>query len=113
MAEKVTPDNLQAAVIVASFEDPLVNRAYRELAQHYGFLISHEGCRRYPPGRCVSIMAPSPLTLYNMSGKGILYGMSSPPFKLVASHMSCNPTKLYAVLIHGGLTLSYAVGILL
>ena len=30
--EKVTPDNLKAAVIVASFEDPLVNRAYRELA---------------------------------------------------------------------------------
>ena len=38
--EKVTPDNLKAAVIVASFEDPLVNRAYRELALHYGFLIS-------------------------------------------------------------------------
>ena len=40
VAEKVTPDNLKAAVIVASFEDPLVNRAYRELALHYGFLIS-------------------------------------------------------------------------
>ena len=38
--EKVTPDNLKAAVIVASFEGPLVNRAYRELALHYGFLIS-------------------------------------------------------------------------
>ena len=38
--EKVTPDNLKAAIIVASFEDPLVNRAYRELALHYGFLIS-------------------------------------------------------------------------
>ena len=40
VAEKVTPDNLKAAVIVASFEEPLVNRAYRELALHYGFLIS-------------------------------------------------------------------------
>ena len=40
VAEKVTPDNLKAAIIVASFEDPLVNRAYRELALHYGFLIS-------------------------------------------------------------------------
>ena len=40
VAEKVTPDNLKAAVIVASFEDPLVNRAYRQLALHYGFLIS-------------------------------------------------------------------------
>ena len=40
VSEKVTPDNLKAAIIVASFEDPLVNRAYRELAEHYGFLIS-------------------------------------------------------------------------
>ena len=30
--EKVTPDNLRAAIIGASFEDPLVNRAHRELA---------------------------------------------------------------------------------
>ena len=35
-----TPSSGSAAVIVASFEDPLVNRAYRELALHYGFLIS-------------------------------------------------------------------------
>ena len=39
VSEKVTPDNLKAAIIVASFEDPLVNRAYR-VAEHYGFLIS-------------------------------------------------------------------------
>jgi transposase len=37
---KVTPDNLKAAIIKASFEDPLVNRAYRSLAEYYGFLIS-------------------------------------------------------------------------
>lgn len=36
----VTPDNLKAAVIKASWEDPLVNRAYRSLAEHYGFTIS-------------------------------------------------------------------------
>ena len=36
--EKVTPDNLKAAGIVASFKDPLVDRAYREFAVHYGFL---------------------------------------------------------------------------
>jgi transposase len=36
---KTVPDNLKAAVIRASYEDPLVNRAYRELAEHYGFLI--------------------------------------------------------------------------
>ena len=40
VSEKVTPDNLKAAIIVASFEEPLVNRSYRELAEHYGFLIS-------------------------------------------------------------------------
>jgi len=37
---KVVPDNLKAAVIKASFEDPLVNRSYRALAEHYGFTIS-------------------------------------------------------------------------
>jgi transposase len=36
----VVPDNLKAAVIVASFEDPIVNRAYHDLAIHYGFVIS-------------------------------------------------------------------------
>jgi hypothetical protein len=43
--QKVVPDNLKAAIVRASFENPLVNRAYRSLAQHYGFLIS--AC---PPG---------------------------------------------------------------
>ena len=47
VSEKATPDNLKAAIIVASFEDPLVNRAYRELALHYGFLISP--CLPYHP----------------------------------------------------------------
>jgi len=37
---KVVPDNLKAAVVRASIEAPLVNRAYRSLAEHYGFLIS-------------------------------------------------------------------------
>lgn len=38
----VVPDNLKSAVIKASFslkEDPVLNRSYRELARHYGFLI--------------------------------------------------------------------------
>ena len=34
------PDNLKAAVMRASWEEPLVNRSYRQLAEHYGFLIS-------------------------------------------------------------------------
>lgn len=38
--EKVVPDNLKAAVIKASFECPIINRVYRKLAEHYGFLIS-------------------------------------------------------------------------
>lgn len=37
---KVVVDNLKAAVIKASFEDPLVNRSYHSLAEHYGFTIS-------------------------------------------------------------------------
>ena len=37
---KVVPDNLKAAVIRASCENPLVNRSYRMLAEHYGFTIS-------------------------------------------------------------------------
>jgi len=37
---KVVPDNLKAAIIKASYHDPLVNRAYRMLAEHYGFTIS-------------------------------------------------------------------------
>src|SRR4030042_5090058 len=37
---KVVPDNLKAAVVKASFQDPLINRVYQNLAEHYGFLIS-------------------------------------------------------------------------
>jgi transposase len=38
--ERVVLDNLKAAIIKASVEDPQVQRAYRECAEHYGFLIS-------------------------------------------------------------------------
>jgi len=44
---KVTPDNLKAAIIRASFVDPLVNRSYRNLAENYGFMISP--CVPYSP----------------------------------------------------------------
>lgn len=47
VAQKVVPDNLKAAIVAASFEDPLVNRAYHDLARHYGFLISP--CEPYSP----------------------------------------------------------------
>jgi transposase len=40
VASKTIPDNLKAAVIKASYQDPLINRVYHSLAEHYGFLIS-------------------------------------------------------------------------
>lgn len=33
-------DNLKAAIVKACFEDPVVQRSYRELAEHYGFLLA-------------------------------------------------------------------------
>ena len=38
--KKVVPDNLKAAVLVASLHDPVLGEAYRLMAQHYGFVIS-------------------------------------------------------------------------
>lgn len=38
--EKVVPDNLKAAVIKAAFFEPEINRVFRKLAEHYGFMIS-------------------------------------------------------------------------
>jgi len=37
--ERIVPDNLKAAIVRASFTEPLAQRAYRECAAHYGFLI--------------------------------------------------------------------------
>jgi len=45
--QKVVPDNLKAAVIKASVEDPHINHVYQDLAQYYGFLISP--CKPYKP----------------------------------------------------------------
>ncbi len=38
--KKVVLDNLKAAVLEASLDDPVLGEAYRRMAQHYGFLIS-------------------------------------------------------------------------
>lgn len=38
--EQVVPDNLKAAVVRASFEDPILNRSFQDLARHYGFRIA-------------------------------------------------------------------------
>lgn len=37
---RIVIDNLKAAIVRATFHDPVVQRTYRELAEHYGFLIS-------------------------------------------------------------------------
>jgi len=37
---KIVCDNLKSAVIQASLQEPLVNKSYQMLAEHYGFLIS-------------------------------------------------------------------------
>ena len=47
VSARVTPDNLKPAVVKASFEEPIVNRAYRQMAEHYGFLI--DPCLPYRP----------------------------------------------------------------
>lgn len=38
--ERVVIDNLKAAIVKACFDDPVVQGAYRECAEHYGFLIA-------------------------------------------------------------------------
>jgi transposase len=45
--KSVVADNLKAAIVRASYENPLVNRGYRSLAEHYGFLIS--ACPPFSP----------------------------------------------------------------
>ena len=45
--KRVVIDNLKAAIVKAAIYDPIVQRAYRECAEHYGFLISP--CRPRTP----------------------------------------------------------------
>lgn len=45
--QRVVLDNLKAAIVKACFEDPTVQRSYRDLAEHYGFLIAP--CRPRTP----------------------------------------------------------------
>jgi transposase len=44
---KIVLDNLKAAIVKAALHDPVVQRSYREFAEHYGFLISP--CRPRTP----------------------------------------------------------------
>lgn len=44
---RIVLDNLKAAIVQAALYDPVVQRAYRECAEHYGFLISP--CRPRTP----------------------------------------------------------------
>ena len=45
--KRVVPDNLKAAVVKASFEDPILNRSFYDMAIHYGFQIAP--CDPYEP----------------------------------------------------------------
>ena len=36
---RIVPDNLKSGIVQASFTEPVAQRAYRECAEHYGFLI--------------------------------------------------------------------------
>lgn len=45
--KRIKLDNLKAAITTACVDDPLVQRAYRECAEHYGFLIAP--CRPRTP----------------------------------------------------------------
>jgi transposase len=47
VVHRVVVDNLKAAIVRAALYDPIVQRAYRECAEHYGFLISP--CRPRTP----------------------------------------------------------------
>lgn len=80
---RVVPDNLKAAVVRASFTEPEASRAYRECAEHYGFLIDpnpprsphlkgkveqggvHYVKRNYLAGRCALDSPPQPLDVLN------------------------------------------------
>lgn len=44
---RIVLDNLKAGIVKASQEDPVVQRSYRELAEHYGFLVAP--CRPRTP----------------------------------------------------------------
>jgi transposase len=46
--ERIVIDNLKAAIVKACWDNPQVQQAYRECAEHYGFLIGP--CRPYTPG---------------------------------------------------------------
>jgi transposase len=81
--ERVVPDNLKAAVVRASFTEPEANRAYRECAEHYGFLIDpnpprsphlkgkveqggvHYVKRNFLAGRCALESPPQPVDALN------------------------------------------------
>ena len=43
VTRQTVSDNLKAGIIKASFHEPLVNRTYADLAQHYGTAIVQRG----------------------------------------------------------------------
>ena len=81
--QRVVPDNLKAAVVRASFTEPEAQQAYRECAEHYGFLIDpnpphsphlkgkveqggvHYVKRNFLAGRCTLDSPPQPVDALN------------------------------------------------
>jgi len=81
--QRVVPDNLKAAVARASFTEPEAQQAYRECAEHYGFLIDpnpprsphlkgkveqggvHYVKRNFLAGRCALDSPPQPVEALN------------------------------------------------
>jgi transposase len=80
---RIVPDNLKAAVVRASFTEPQAQQAYRECAEHYGFLIDpnpprsphlkgkveqggvHYVKRNFLAGRCALDSPPQPVEALN------------------------------------------------
>ena len=83
MPTRVVPDNRKAAVVRASFTEPEAQQAYRECAEHYGFLIDpnpprsphlkgkveqggvHYVTRNFLAGRCAADSPPQPVDTRN------------------------------------------------
>lgn len=74
---RMTTDNLKAAIIKAAWDDPEVNRAYSELAQHYEFLIAP--CRPRTPQHKGKVESAVHYVARNfMGGRAMVHGKVAP-----------------------------------
>ena len=68
VVRRVVVDNLKAAITHATLYDPVVQRAYRECAEHYGFLISP--CRPRTPEHKGKVENRASITSRAISSRG-------------------------------------------